>query len=276
MQPRRRSQPRLRLAPRGRPPPRPAARRACTGARRWRPRQSGRGRCASWSPSWLPTRRCSTFTPPSGARPVPLRGAHPAGLAAAAPETRCSHRQQNTRVQGRRDTAGRLKRASCGPRAYALCCTLSKRCRSRWSVQHEGLPACACPVAGGLHLVPAACRHVRWAGFGRRRRRSTRKRTHRRAARRYFPCTVDWFLARCEVVEVRRGWRRRVLRVLERAGALTGAGLQARLHTMNSGTQGGTPVLECRCLHRQQLERSPMRTRPAIWATRQPPCTRSA
>ena len=45
---------------------------------------------------------------------------------------------------------------------------------------------------------------------------------------RYFPCTVDWFLARCEVVEVRRGWRRRVLRVLERAGELTGAGLQAR------------------------------------------------
>ncbi len=47
-------------------------------------------------------------------------------------------------------------------------------------------------------------------------------------APRYFPCTVDWFLARCEVVEVRRGWRRRVLRVLERAGELTGAGLQAR------------------------------------------------
>lgn len=43
---------------------------------------------------------------------------------------------------------------------------------------------------------------------------------------RYFPCTVDWFLARCEVVEVRRGWRRRMLRVLEHAGALTGATLQ--------------------------------------------------
>ena len=46
--------------------------------------------------------------------------------------------------------------------------------------------------------------------------------------RRYFPCTVDWFLARCEVLEVRRGWRRRVLRVLEHAGALTGAALQVR------------------------------------------------
>ncbi|KAK9838553.1 hypothetical protein WJX81_007080 [Elliptochloris bilobata] len=44
---------------------------------------------------------------------------------------------------------------------------------------------------------------------------------------RYFPCMVEWFLARCEVVEVRRGWRRRVLRVLERAGSLTGATLQA-------------------------------------------------
>lgn len=27
---------------------------------------------------------------------------------------------------------------------------------------------------------------------------------------RYYPCTVPWFLARCELQVIRKGWRRRV------------------------------------------------------------------
>ena len=46
-------------------------------------------------------------------------------------------------------------------------------------------------------------------------------------ARRYFPCTVQWFLERCELQIIRRGWRRRVIKVVERAGGLTGASLRA-------------------------------------------------
>jgi hypothetical protein len=47
------------------------------------------------------------------------------------------------------------------------------------------------------------------------------------ACRRYFPCTVPWFLARCELQVVRRGWRRRVQQVLKHAGSLDGAALRA-------------------------------------------------
>ena len=43
--------------------------------------------------------------------------------------------------------------------------------------------------------------------------------------RRYFPCTVQWFLERCELQLVRKGWRRRVQRVLRALGAVDGNAL---------------------------------------------------
>jgi hypothetical protein len=42
------------------------------------------------------------------------------------------------------------------------------------------------------------------------------------ARRRYFPCTVQWFLERCELQLIRKGWRRRVLQVVQQAGSLNG------------------------------------------------------
>ena len=38
--------------------------------------------------------------------------------------------------------------------------------------------------------------------------------------RRYFPCTVDWFLERCRLVRVATGWKRRVLEVMVDFGML--------------------------------------------------------
>lgn len=32
------------------------------------------------------------------------------------------------------------------------------------------------------------------------------------SAERYFPCTVEWFLQRCELQLIRKGWKRRLLR----------------------------------------------------------------
>ncbi|CAL8466419.1 g5955 [Coccomyxa elongata] len=43
---------------------------------------------------------------------------------------------------------------------------------------------------------------------------------------RYFPCTVQWFLERCELQLIRKGWRRRVLRVIERVGEVDGESLK--------------------------------------------------
>ena len=43
---------------------------------------------------------------------------------------------------------------------------------------------------------------------------------------RYFPCTVQWFLKRSELQLIRKGWRRRVLRVIERVGELDGESLK--------------------------------------------------
>ena len=42
---------------------------------------------------------------------------------------------------------------------------------------------------------------------------------------RYFPCTVQWFLERSELQLIRKGWRRRVLRVIEQVGNLNGESL---------------------------------------------------
>ncbi|KAK9902691.1 hypothetical protein WJX75_002901 [Coccomyxa subellipsoidea] len=42
---------------------------------------------------------------------------------------------------------------------------------------------------------------------------------------RYFPCTVQWFLERSELQLIRKGWRRRVLRVIEQVGTLNGESL---------------------------------------------------
>ena len=44
--------------------------------------------------------------------------------------------------------------------------------------------------------------------------------------RRYFPCTVQWFLERCELQLIRKGWRRRVLRVIDRVGEVNGGSLK--------------------------------------------------
>ncbi|DBB18049.1 TPA: hypothetical protein ACH3X3_003041 [Trebouxia sp. C0006] len=46
-------------------------------------------------------------------------------------------------------------------------------------------------------------------------------------AERYFPCTVEWFLQRCELQLIRKGWKRSLLRVLCRQGELDGNALKA-------------------------------------------------
>ena len=43
---------------------------------------------------------------------------------------------------------------------------------------------------------------------------------------RYFPCTVQWFLERSELQLVRKGWRRRVQRVLQALGSVDGDALR--------------------------------------------------
>ncbi|CAL5225933.1 g8728 [Coccomyxa viridis] len=45
-------------------------------------------------------------------------------------------------------------------------------------------------------------------------------------AEKYFPCTVQWFLERCELQVIRKGWRRRVLEVVEAVGKLDGERLK--------------------------------------------------
>ncbi|KAK9812839.1 hypothetical protein WJX72_004577 [[Myrmecia] bisecta] len=44
---------------------------------------------------------------------------------------------------------------------------------------------------------------------------------------RHFPCSVEWFLERAELLLVRKGWRRQVLQVLEPFGKLSPAALKA-------------------------------------------------
>jgi hypothetical protein len=46
------------------------------------------------------------------------------------------------------------------------------------------------------------------------------------AADRYFPCTVQWFLERSELLLIRKGWRRRVLQIIERVGSLDSSALR--------------------------------------------------
>lgn len=169
MQPRRRLQPRRQPAPRGRPPPRPAARRACTGARRWRLRQSGRARCASWSPSWLPTHRCSTSTPPSGARRGPSARCSFGGAGSVGLGSSCARRLMQPPA-AEHEGAGAEGRWRGGPRghpaghAHMHCAALSSDGRhSHWTHSSAGVRV---PVEEGLHRVPAARCHVWRPGLG--------------------------------------------------------------------------------------------------------------
>lgn len=57
--------------------------------------------------------------------------------------------------------------------------------------------------------------------------------------RRYFPCTVQWFLERSELQLIRKGWRRRVLQLIERVGSLDGERLQ-RAQAWFAGQPGKT------------------------------------
>ena len=50
---------------------------------------------------------------------------------------------------------------------------------------------------------------------------------------RYFPCTVEWFLERCQLALIRRGWRRQLLALLAKQGTLTGGTLEEAQHAFD-------------------------------------------